>query len=162
MRLEIVDLGLIFIVGPQDRYEELPESLNQKLQTAESDDIEGEIYVALGRAKYLLNELGTAIQLFNKGLMHLKSPKSTGRSLPTIGSVPIPSISFKSVKGLNRPKPVIRYIKKRSFMSKKKRLPNWETFLDYYRRHWVTWVYSGIPLSIINFDSELRLFLKST
>lgn len=88
MRLEIVDLGLIFIVGPQDRYEELSESLNQKLQTAESDDIEGEIYAALGRAKYLLNELGTAIQLFNKGLMHLKSPKSTGRSLPTIGSVP--------------------------------------------------------------------------
>lgn len=108
MRLEIVDLGLIFIVGPQDRYEELPESLNQKLQTAESDDIEGEIYVALGRAKYLLNELGTAIQLFNKGLMHLKSPKSTGRSLPTIGSVPIPAISFKSVKGLNRPKVDIR------------------------------------------------------
>jgi hypothetical protein len=47
----------------------------------------------------------------------------------------------------------------------KKRLPNWETFLDDYRQHWVTWVYSGIPLSIINFDIksvELRLFLKST
>jgi hypothetical protein len=47
----------------------------------------------------------------------------------------------------------------------KKRLPNWQAFLDEYRQHWVTWVYSGIPSSIINFDYEsveLRLFLKST
>tara|TARA_R110001592_G_scaffold298779_1_gene569600 strand:+ start:416 stop:1426 length:1011 start_codon:yes stop_codon:yes gene_type:complete len=47
----------------------------------------------------------------------------------------------------------------------KKHLPNWKMLLDDYRQHWVTWVYSGIPSSIINFDSEsvnLRLFLKST
>lgn len=47
----------------------------------------------------------------------------------------------------------------------KKHLPNWKMLLDDYRQHWVTWVYSGIPSLIINFDSEsvnLRLFLKST
>lgn len=46
----------------------------------------------------------------------------------------------------------------------KKRLPNWQAFLDDYRQHWVTWVYSGIPSSMINFDKEtiLRFFLKST
>jgi len=47
----------------------------------------------------------------------------------------------------------------------KKHLPNWKMLLDDYRQHWVTWVYSGIPSSIINFDRqsvELRLFLKST
>ena len=47
----------------------------------------------------------------------------------------------------------------------KKHLPNWKMLFDDYRQHWVTWVYSGIPSSIINFDSEsvnLRLFLKST
>ena len=47
----------------------------------------------------------------------------------------------------------------------KKHLPNWKMLLDDYRQHWVTWVYSGISLSIINFDYEsveLRLFLKST
>jgi hypothetical protein len=46
----------------------------------------------------------------------------------------------------------------------KKRLPNWQAFLDDYRQHWVIWVYSGIPSSMINFDKEtiLRLFLKST
>jgi RNA-directed DNA polymerase len=26
--------------------------------------------------------------------------------------------------------------------------------IDDYRLHWVTWVYSGIPSSIINFDYE--------
>jgi hypothetical protein len=47
----------------------------------------------------------------------------------------------------------------------KKHLPNWKMLLDDYRQHWVTWVYSGIPSSIINFDRqsvELRLLLKST
>ena len=47
----------------------------------------------------------------------------------------------------------------------KKHLPNWKMLLDDYRQHWGTWVYSGIPSSIINFDKEiylLRLFLKST
>jgi RNA-directed DNA polymerase len=47
----------------------------------------------------------------------------------------------------------------------KKHLPNWKMLIDDYRQHWVTWVYSGIPSSIINFDTEsveLRLFLKST
>jgi hypothetical protein len=47
----------------------------------------------------------------------------------------------------------------------KKSHPNWMALLDDYRQHWVTWVYSGIPSSIINFDAEsveLRLFLKST
>jgi hypothetical protein len=47
----------------------------------------------------------------------------------------------------------------------KKHLPNWKMLLDDYRQHWVTWVYSSIPSSIINFDYEsveLRLFLKST
>jgi hypothetical protein len=47
----------------------------------------------------------------------------------------------------------------------KKHLPNWKMLLDDYRQHWITWVYSGIPSSIINFDRqsvELRLFLKST
>jgi hypothetical protein len=47
----------------------------------------------------------------------------------------------------------------------KKHPPNWKMLLDDYRQHWVTWVYSGIPSSIINFDYEsveLRLFLKST
>jgi RNA-directed DNA polymerase len=37
--------------------------------------------------------------------------------------------------------------------------------LDDYRQRWVTWVYSGIPLSIIDFDggtNVLRLFLKTT
>jgi RNA-directed DNA polymerase len=36
----------------------------------------------------------------------------------------------------------------------KKHQPNWKMLLDDYRQHWVTWVYSGIPSSIINFDSE--------
>jgi RNA-directed DNA polymerase len=36
----------------------------------------------------------------------------------------------------------------------KKHLPNWKMLLDDYRQHWVTWVYSGIPSSIINFDYE--------
>jgi hypothetical protein len=47
----------------------------------------------------------------------------------------------------------------------KQHQPNLKMLLDDYRQHWVTWVYSGIPSSIINFDSEsvnLRLFLKST
>ena len=46
----------------------------------------------------------------------------------------------------------------------KKHQPNWKMLLDDYRQHWVTWVYSGIPSSIIDFDKEaiLRLFLKST
>ena len=46
----------------------------------------------------------------------------------------------------------------------KKHLPNWKMLLDDYRQHWVTWVYSGIPSSIIDFDKEtiLRFFLKST
>jgi RNA-directed DNA polymerase len=47
----------------------------------------------------------------------------------------------------------------------KKHQPNWKMLLDDYRQRWVTWVLSGIPSSIINFDSEsinLRLFLKST
>ena len=47
----------------------------------------------------------------------------------------------------------------------KKHLPNWKMLLDDYRQHWVTWVYAGIPLSIVEFDSEsieLRLFLKTT
>ena len=47
----------------------------------------------------------------------------------------------------------------------KKHQPNWQMLLDDYRQHWVTWFFSGIPSSIIDFDSEsvsLRLFLKST
>jgi RNA-directed DNA polymerase len=47
----------------------------------------------------------------------------------------------------------------------KKSHPNWKALLDDYRQRWVTWVYSGIPLSIINIDTEsvnLRLLLKST
>ena len=47
----------------------------------------------------------------------------------------------------------------------KKHLPNWQMLLDDYRQHWVTWVYSGIPSSILNLVSieiKLRLFLKST
>jgi hypothetical protein len=46
----------------------------------------------------------------------------------------------------------------------KKHQPNWKMLLDDYRQHWVTWVYSGIPLSIISFDNEtiLRLPHKST
>jgi RNA-directed DNA polymerase len=47
----------------------------------------------------------------------------------------------------------------------KKSHPNWMALLDDYRQRWVTWVYSGIPSSIINFDTEsveLRLSLKST
>lgn len=47
----------------------------------------------------------------------------------------------------------------------KKSHPNWMALLEDYRQHWVTWVYSGIPSSIVNFDTEsveLRLFLKST
>jgi hypothetical protein len=47
----------------------------------------------------------------------------------------------------------------------KKHLPNWKMLLDDYRQHWVTWVYSGIPSSIINVDFksiELRILLKST
>jgi RNA-directed DNA polymerase len=46
----------------------------------------------------------------------------------------------------------------------KKHQPNWQMLLDDYRQHWVTWVYSGIPSSIIDFDSDtnfLRLLLKS-
>jgi RNA-directed DNA polymerase len=47
----------------------------------------------------------------------------------------------------------------------KKHQPNWKMLLDECRQHWVTWVYSGVPSSIICFDYEtnfLRLFLKST
>jgi RNA-directed DNA polymerase len=47
----------------------------------------------------------------------------------------------------------------------KKHLPNWQILLDDYRQHWVTWVYSGIPSSIIDLNREtnyLRLFLNST
>ncbi|WP_252731868.1 reverse transcriptase domain-containing protein [Paraglaciecola arctica] len=47
----------------------------------------------------------------------------------------------------------------------KKHLPNWKMLLDDYRQHWLKWVYSGIPSSIINFDKESvesRLLLKST
>ncbi len=47
----------------------------------------------------------------------------------------------------------------------KKHLPNWQMLLDDYRQYWLKWVYSDIPSSIINFDSqsvELRLFLNST
>jgi RNA-directed DNA polymerase len=46
-----------------------------------------------------------------------------------------------------------------------KHQPNWNMLLDDYRQRWVTWVYSGISSSIINFYNEtnfLRLFLKST
>jgi RNA-directed DNA polymerase len=46
-----------------------------------------------------------------------------------------------------------------------KHQPNWKMLLDDYRQHWVTWVNSGIPLSIFNFDTEsvnLRLLHKST
>jgi RNA-directed DNA polymerase len=47
----------------------------------------------------------------------------------------------------------------------KKHLPNWQILLDDYRRRWVTWVYAGIPSSIINFDNgeaTLSFFLKAT
>jgi RNA-directed DNA polymerase len=47
----------------------------------------------------------------------------------------------------------------------KKHLPNWQILLDDYRRRWVTWVYAGIPSSIINFNKVtylLRSFLEST
>jgi RNA-directed DNA polymerase len=46
-----------------------------------------------------------------------------------------------------------------------KHQPNWKMLIDDYRQRWVTWVYSGIPLSIIDFDggtNVLRLFLKTT
>ncbi|AOW77631.1 hypothetical protein A3Q34_12680 [Colwellia sp. PAMC 20917] len=46
----------------------------------------------------------------------------------------------------------------------KKHQPNWKMLLDDYRQRWVTWVYSGIPSSIIDFENGtnfLRLFLKS-
>jgi hypothetical protein len=36
----------------------------------------------------------------------------------------------------------------------KKHQPNWKMLLDDYRQHWVTWVYSSIPLTIIGFDNE--------
>ena len=36
----------------------------------------------------------------------------------------------------------------------KKHLTNCKVLLDDYRRHWVKWVYSGIPVSIIDFDSD--------
>jgi RNA-directed DNA polymerase len=47
----------------------------------------------------------------------------------------------------------------------KKHQPNWKMLLEDYRQHWVTWVYSGIPSSIFDFNKEtnyLRLFLNST
>ena len=47
----------------------------------------------------------------------------------------------------------------------KKSHPNWMALLDDYRQRWVTWVYSGIPSSIINYDSTsvvLRLLHKAT
>jgi RNA-directed DNA polymerase len=47
----------------------------------------------------------------------------------------------------------------------KKHQPNWKMLLDDYRQHWVTWVYSGIPFSIIFMDCEtnsLNLFLRPT
>lgn len=34
----------------------------------------------------------------------------------------------------------------------KKHLPNWQMLLDDYRRHWVKWVYSGVPASMISFN----------
>jgi RNA-directed DNA polymerase len=46
----------------------------------------------------------------------------------------------------------------------KKHQPNWKMLLDDYRQRWVTWVYSGIPSSIIDFENGtnfLRLLLKS-
>jgi RNA-directed DNA polymerase len=46
----------------------------------------------------------------------------------------------------------------------KKHQPNWKMLLDDYRQRWVTWVYSGIPSSIIDFENGnnfLRSFLKS-
>jgi hypothetical protein len=36
----------------------------------------------------------------------------------------------------------------------KKSHPNWMALLDDYRQRWVTWVYSGIPSSIINVDNH--------
>jgi RNA-directed DNA polymerase len=46
----------------------------------------------------------------------------------------------------------------------KKHLPNWQILLDDYRRRWVTWVYSGIPSSIIDTERQTldSLFFKST
>jgi hypothetical protein len=32
--------------------------------------------------------------------------------------------------------------------------PNWKMLLDDYRQHWVTWVYSGIPSSILDIKCE--------
>lgn len=36
----------------------------------------------------------------------------------------------------------------------KKHLPNWQVLLDDYRRHWITWVYSGIESSIIHLNYQ--------
>jgi RNA-directed DNA polymerase len=47
----------------------------------------------------------------------------------------------------------------------KKHQPNWQMLLDDYRQRWLTWVYSGIPSSILDVNCEtnyLRCFLKST
>jgi RNA-directed DNA polymerase len=47
----------------------------------------------------------------------------------------------------------------------KKHQPNWQMLLDDYRPRWLTWVYSGIPSSILDVNCEtnyLRYFLKST
>ena len=46
----------------------------------------------------------------------------------------------------------------------KKHLPNWQILLDDYRQRWVTWVYSGIPSSIIDTERQTldSLFFKST
>jgi hypothetical protein len=35
-----------------------------------------------------------------------------------------------------------------------KHQPNWKMLLDDYRQRWVTWVYSGIPLSILDIKCE--------
>jgi RNA-directed DNA polymerase len=46
----------------------------------------------------------------------------------------------------------------------KKHQPNWKMLLDDYRQRWVTWVYSGIPSSIIDTERQTldSLFFKST
>jgi hypothetical protein len=47
--------------------------------------------------------------------------------------------------------------KVRQLYEQKKYQPNWKMLLDDYRQHWVTWIYSGIPSSIIYFDKETIL-----
>jgi hypothetical protein len=39
--------------------------------------------------------------------------------------------------------------------------PNWKMLIDDYRQRWVTWVYAGIPSSIISFNNETNFLSLS-